>query len=114
MHTAWQHAWRLYDAIATPHTEQAAASTPLRSTQQRSFTPNGRAKGKLYSIDLSHISPSLPVLVPSYGCFLEGNTLNALNKFPPAAGPFYQNTGLDGGAKIKRRQCATVDGSFGL
>ena len=35
--------------------------------------------------------------------FLEGNTLNILNKFPPAAGPFYQNTGLDGGAKIKRR-----------
>ena len=27
-----------------------------------------------------------------------------LNKFPPAAGPFYQNTGLDGGAKIKRRR----------
>ena len=49
MHTAWQHTWRLYDAIATPHTEQAAASTqsrqqaagstPLRRTQQRSFTP---------------------------------------------------------------------------
>ena len=70
MHTAWQHTWRLYDAIATPHTEQAAASTPLRRTQQRSFTPNGRAKGKLYSINLSHISPSLPVLVPLYGYFL--------------------------------------------
>ena len=26
-----------------------------------------------------------------------------LNKFTPAAGPFYQNVQLDGGAKIKRR-----------
>ena len=47
-----------------------AASTPLRRTQQRSFTPNGRAKGKLHSINLSHISPSLPVLVPLHGHFL--------------------------------------------
>ena len=73
MHTAWQYTWRLYDAIATPHTEHAAASTPLRRTQQRSFTPNGRAKGKLHSINLSHISASLPVLVllvPLCGYFL--------------------------------------------
>ena len=72
MHTVWQHTWRLYDAIATPHTEQAAASTPLQRTQQRSFTLDGPAKGKLYSINLSHISPtsSLPVLVPLYGYFL--------------------------------------------
>ena len=70
MHTAWQHTWRLYDTIATPHTEQAAASTPLRRTQQRSFTPNCRAKGKLHLSNLSHISPSLPVLVPLYGYFL--------------------------------------------
>ena len=66
MHTAWQHTWRLYDTIATPHTEQAAASTPLRRTQQRSFTPNCRAKGKLHLSNLSHISPSLPVLVPLF------------------------------------------------
>ena len=70
MHTAWQHTWRQYDTIATPHTEQAAASTPLRRTQQRSFTPNCQAKGKLYSINLIHISPSLPVLVPLCGYFL--------------------------------------------
>ena len=38
MRTAWQHTWCLYDAIATPHTVQAAASTPLRRTQQRSFS----------------------------------------------------------------------------
>ena len=25
MHTAWQHTWRLYDAIATPHTEQGSS-----------------------------------------------------------------------------------------
>ena len=29
-----------------------------------SFTPSGRAKGKSCSINLRHISPSLPVLVP--------------------------------------------------
>ena len=34
MHTAWQHTWRLYDTIATPHTEQAAASTPLREQKE--------------------------------------------------------------------------------
>ena len=66
MQTAWQHTctWRLYDTIATPHTEQAAASTPLRHMQQRSLTPNCRAKGKLHSSNLSHISPStsLPVM----------------------------------------------------
>ena len=48
---------------------RAAASTPLRRTQQRSFTPNGRAKGKLHWINLSHISPSLPVLVRTGVCF---------------------------------------------
>ena len=104
MHTAWQHTWRLHDTIATPHAEQAAASTPLRRTQQRSFTPNCRAKGRLCSINLSHISPSLPVLVPLCGHFLQDDALNALNKFPPAAGPFYQNAQLDGGAKFKRRR----------
>ena len=25
MHTAWQHTWRLYDAIATPHTAQGSS-----------------------------------------------------------------------------------------
>ena len=35
------------------------------------------------------------------GCFLQGNALNTLNKFPPAAGPFYQKKkGWKGGLRL--------------